>query len=527
MGARSRTAAVVATALAGVLLAGGVAEGAAPTTYTQYSCRLPSGAPAPTDGFRSTVVGIGAAAGDECGSGKYLWSQVPGATGGQTYVDWTYYSPPNTQIASLRVTRSSEGLHSGSNILYSYVGTSDVCDPTAGCQDISGTYTSTTPASSAVFELACPDSGCVGSGGQAGSLWISAVAVALQDQAPPTLTTPPAGGLFNTSAPVGGTAPIAFSATDKGGGVYQAAVVVDGVEKLRQVVDANNGDCKEPFVKRTPCKLSVNASLAFDTTQLPDGPHKVALVVYDATNVNSVTYGPVDITVDNRPRTAAGALGHVANGTPASAKARIVPAKPFRRKRIAVRFDRTRKVHGRLLDDAGHPIAGARLAVFLTGRTPGSRPRLIAGPLTDAAGRYVFRLPKHGTSGRLLVAYRTYSDDPGFATSWSADVDVPAPISLKPSRRHLRNGDTLALVARVRGRHLRARSADIAFQVLIGTQWRTFGVRPLDKHGRAHIGHTFRVTFQRLRYRFRALVLPRRTFPYRRAKSQTVGVLVN
>lgn len=526
MGARSRTAAVVATTLAGVLLAGGVAEGAAPTTYTQYICRLPSGAPAPTDGVTWVITGP-APTGlvNECAGGGALHATVASSTAQPTSVAITYRHPVYTEIAGVRIARRTSGLQPGSNLIYDLLETQDHCDASTGCTNVSGTFSYVGPLTSVAPTLECPDSGCQGF--SQGELWVDKIEVDLADSVSPTLTTPPAGGLFDTSAPVGGTAPIAFSATDKGGGVYQAAVVVDGVEKLRQVVDANNGDCKEPFVKRTPCKLSVNASLAFDTTQLPDGPHKVALVVYDATNVNSVTYGPVDITVDNRPRTAAGALGHVANGTPASAKARIVPAKPFRRKRIAVRFDRTRKVHGRLLDDAGHPIAGARLAVFLTGRTPGSRPRLIAGPLTDAAGRYVFRLPKHGTSGRLLVAYRTYSDDPGFATSWSADVDVPAPISLKPSRRHLRNGDTLALVARVRGRHLRARSADIAFQVLIGTQWRTFGVRPLDKHGRAHIGHTFRVTFQRLRYRFRALVLPRRTFPYRRAKSQTVGVLVN
>lgn len=527
MGGRRRIAAVVAAALVGAGVGAGVAEGAVPTTYTQYLCRLPSGAPAPVDGLKVTTVGP-ASATDSCLSGGGFVASVPGISSEQTYVDLVYAPPPYTQIVHLETTRSTSGLRGSSDITYSLLGTPDLCDPSSGCQDLAGTFVYNSVLSRVDYQLTCPDPGCHGDSGAAGTLRVDALRVDLQDQTPPTLTTPPAGGLFNTSAPVSGTAPIAFSAADKGGGVYQAAVVVDGVEKLRQVVDANNGDCREPFVKRTPCKLSLDASLGFDTTQLPDGPHKVALVVYDATNVNSVTYGPVDITVDNRPRTTTGiGSAHIANGAPASAQARIVPAKPFRRKRIRMRFGKPRRVQGRLLDEGGNPVVGARLAVFLTGRTPGSRPRLIAGPLTDAQGRYAFRLPKHGTNGRVLVAYRTFSDDPGFATSWSADVDVPAPITLKPSRRRLRNGETLALIARVRGPRLKPRSGDIAFQVLIGTQWRTFGVRPLDRQGRATIGHKFRVTFQRLRYRFRALVLPRRTFPYRRAKSRTVRVQVN
>lgn len=528
---------------------------AAVPTYTQYICRLPGGEIAPTDGI--TVMyngGSPALSGDFCASGGSLVLGLSPTSGAASPT--LHYSPAqNAPVAGFVVDRSVTDL--SGRMSYSIPETSDKCFASEGCQLKVGPFSYAGPVNPIDIRLECPSPGCAGSGPD-GQVVVTSMEVDLEDDFAPTFTSPPAGGLFSTDRPVSGTEAVAFSAADKGGGVYEAAVVVDGVEVMRRVVDNKGGDCAKPFTKRTPCKLNVDASLPFDTTQLANGAHDVTLVVYDVTSTaqNSVSYGPVRVDVENTassPGSPDGSGGPAAqppasparenagggsspvkgseavvsapNGAGATPQARLVPARTTDR-RIRLPYGQQRVLVGRLVDDGGRPIAGAKLAVYATPLTPGASPVLVGTPVTGPDGSYRVPVRADGPSRQILVAYRPGSDDPAFTTRWTSTVEVPAPISLTPSRTHLRNKQTLRLSASVPG-EIQPRSADVAFQVLIGSQWRTFAVRAVDGHGRASVAHKFRVTYQRLRYRFRALAIPRRTFPYARGVSKPVGVLVN
>ncbi len=401
------------------------------------------------------------------------------------------------------------------------------------------------------FELTCPGSGpCQGPSGNPGDLTIERIEIDLQDDSLPDIYQPPSGGLFSTDRPVSGVEPVDFKASDLGGGVYEAAILVDGVEKLRQVVADNGGDCAKPFVKRAPCPGDVAGSLAFDTTQLSDGPHKVILEVYDATEVNRTAYGAVDVVVQNSPSPAppasggGGATSPPPSGegsasssgssspspspAPAAAAAPVEPPTvgasslgtiiPGSHRGTTTSYGRSTVLRGRLVDASGRSIAGAALTVFAALRTPGAVPRAIATVTTGADGSFAYHVPP-GPSRDITISR------PG-ASPWTARVDVRAPVRLRRSHRRLHNGSTLTLTARVRGGAVERRSADIAFQVRIGHRWKTFARVPLDRRGSARARHTFRVTFQTIRYRFRAVTLRRASFPYANGHSKSVSVLV-
>ena len=93
---------------------------------------------------------------------------------------------------------------------------------------------------------------------------------------------------------------MSFAAADQGSGVYLARLEVDGNPVASTTVDDNGGRCVKPFKEVVPCRASVAGSLSFDTATLPDGPHAVRLVVTDATETNSVSYGPVQVTTSNQ-----------------------------------------------------------------------------------------------------------------------------------------------------------------------------------------------------------------------------------
>ncbi|MGN6188692.1 MAG: hypothetical protein ACTHOE_07315 [Conexibacter sp.] len=99
------------------------------------------------------------------------------------------------------------------------------------------------------------------------------------------------GGALARADPVRGTAALAIHAFDAGGGVYRAALAVDGAEVSRDVVDTAGGSCAdvEPsngdpyeFGAPQPCPLSADATIQLDTSAFADGQHAIRATVEDA-----------------------------------------------------------------------------------------------------------------------------------------------------------------------------------------------------------------------------------------------------
>ena len=66
------------------------------------------------------------------------------------------------------------------------------------------------------------------------------------------------------------------------------------------VVDSNGGRCAKPFRYLVPCRSTASGSVSVDTARLADGVHSIRLVVTDATETNSVAYGPVQVRTANQ-----------------------------------------------------------------------------------------------------------------------------------------------------------------------------------------------------------------------------------
>ena len=122
----------------------------------------------------------------------------------------------------------------------------------------------------------------------------------LRDLVDPVLVGTPSGDLFDTQQPLTGVRSASFSASDQGGGVYQALLEVDGQAVAAAVVDRQRRHCVPPFKGAVPCKPSASGTLSFDTAALPDGSHALRLVVTDPTGTNSASYGPVQVRTHNQ-----------------------------------------------------------------------------------------------------------------------------------------------------------------------------------------------------------------------------------
>ena len=500
---------------------------AAPAVYTQYACKLPNGSPAPLNGFLSETGGV-AVVRNDCASGGG-WSVTlpetsePVDASGQL----KYPTPAGVavqRVAYHRVFRNMMG--TSGTTRYFFGPSASNTDENCEASNEEGTFCPNDrdvvvdrPTEHRFWVWCYPGGGCHGPAGGDGSVTVDEIAVTYLDEAGPTFSSAPEGDLLSKEA-IDGTRTLSFEARDTGGGVYQAALVIDGVELPRVVVDANNGRCAAPFVDSVPCKLVTRGSLNLDTTTLSDGPHNLSVVIYDATATNSATYGPVPLQVLNHPGPSSpGSSTPVVQGSNRTA-ARVVLTSGSAKAVVRRRFGRSTTLAGRLIDAEGHPLARATLSVFGSTAVPGAQLRPLGTVTTDDTGRLRFTLPA-GPSRRIIMQSGTLGVVADFVSR------VAAPLRLLPSRPHLRNKQKLVLTAYLLGTEAPSGSAAVAFQVRIGHQWRTFATRSIDRQGRARIEHRFKVTYQALTYRFRAVIVGRRSFPFANATSPPVGVRVN
>jgi hypothetical protein len=536
---RSAALAAILFALAALPATAGAA------TYTQYACQLPNGTPIVADGFVGYALGTSSTYGDGCLAGGRLFASVPGSSSGPTAAGQQYHAPADTKIVGVRVTRDTQDIGQPGTASYVFEDTADRCVPDSGCPNgiSGGTFSWQGEVSALDFIVQCRDSGCTAPGPRP-TINLRRLEIDLNDAAVPQITAPPSTGLFDTKRSLHGTEAVAYTATDAGGGVSSASLVIDGVERDRRVPDANHGNCRTPYTRRTPCAPSVDAAYGFDTTQLPDGRHDVTLLVRDATEVNQATYGPVPITVDNRPASpASGASpgpGDVAafglgsdtagaasprltapNGTGATTSARLAGAHGTR----TIRYGSTTVLRGTLDDGHGAAIAHARLDVLAALRMPGAKRAVVGHVTTTATGAFAYRLPA-GAGRDVTIGYRAHLGDAAYAATRKVTVLVRAGVRLSRSRAALRNGGLLTLTARVLGAHVRRRATTVAFQVQVGSRWRTFGATSIDARGRALVRHRFRYTTRTTGYRFRARTLRAAAFPYVAGTSSVARVVV-
>jgi hypothetical protein len=186
------------------------------------------------------------------------------------------------------------------------------------------------------------------------------------------------------------------------------------------------------------------------------------------------------------------------------------------RRSVRLRYGRPVAIAGRLLTAAGKPIGGARLEILSRELRPNTRLGREAEILTDDEGRFRY-LAGAGPSRLIRIGYRARVGDTTFARTTDVTVRVVAAVSLRLSRKALRNGQTLRYVGRLRGPRTGHRFVEV--QVRNGRAWRVVCAVRTDTRGGFACAHRFRRTFQRTTYTFRARVRRQSGLPYEASAS--------
>lgn len=189
------------------------------------------------------------------------------------------------------------------------------------------------------------------------------------------------------------------------------------------------------------------------------------------------------------------------------------------------RYGASVSLEGRLADPAGNPRADAPIEIFERIDAPGREYQYVATVRTNGKGVFTFKaLP--GPARRLRFGYPgSPMTQPG---SDEVELRVRAAVTIKPSRRKLRNGSSVLFSGRLVSGPVPEAGKIMALQALTSQGWRTFATpRARAVDGRWRHRYRFTGTGYRTRYAFRVIVPSESGYPYAAGNSPTTHVLVN
>jgi hypothetical protein len=519
------TAAIQSAALAPNAVAG---------TYTVYGCRTPAGVLAPLSGWSDSLQVYPAYWQDSCPTVTYMWMAASSPHGYGRYAEETFDAPPNTTIASYRLLRAVRLVPSGGYYYQALQDTSgywtlvDGCNTYTTCQNF-GNYQNAASTSNVLsrngqsqttavqLKIICGKSGGCPSepGGVSASVWLFASAITLQSFSAPQFTSVPNGPLVS-GGPLAGLVPVTISATDQGGGIYQAEIEVDGQVRQSQVLDNSTGTCQQPFTAVVPCPLSANSTVDFNTAQLADGSHSLRVIITDAAG-NTAAWGPITIDTSNNP------CSPSPQASGMTLRAAFVERHRKRIRlanRITTGYLAKPTVLGSLTTSDGAPVAGAAICVAAQPDYPGAPLTAVGGAMTNGAGGFTYRLGR-GPSRTVYFVHRV----PGGAIAGALKIAVRAPVRVHLNARRLANGQVMTwrgiLPGPIPGGML------ALMQVWRGSYWETFKQISVALSGRWIGRYRFRFTTGLQRYRFRLLVPHQPGYPYAGGASGNINVLVS
>ncbi len=546
-------------ALATIGLALVIAGNAQGGQYHVYSCRLPDGRVAGTDGWVGSIgVGSTYATGtaDACGSGGALVASLGEATTHLPDVDratWTFASPSADNLIAAKLWRAGY-LHgpSGESTTYRFwlagpSGSFDACVYTEKCGGegnvivpLSESNLVSVPPSaigtSLTVNVACsyrsPGSKCANGfadpNSYAAVVYLYAADLTLEQTAGPSASD--VSGELASAAAVRGTSDIAFSATDPGAGVYEAVFTVDGQVVQRTPLDDNGGKCRDvgetsdglpAFTSPQPCERSLSADVGFDTTRVSNGAHHLIVSVTDASG-NAVAV--IDRTVTVANPLAPGTPGPP-NGANASSQAALAVAwRGSRRERIVVGYGHTESIVGQLTASGGAPITGAQVEVVATPTYTGAKPVKMASPTTGTDGRFSVRLPAGSSSRTLRFAYRSHQGDALPAVTRTLTLAVRAGVALTIAPRTSSVGRSVHFRGRLRGGPIPRGGKQLVLEARSpGGRWLEFRVIRTDSHGRYRSSYRFKFAGP-ADYEFRVRSEPEADYPFVAGASRAIRV---
>lgn len=303
-------------------------------TYTVHTCQTPRGTFTGNGGWTSdtgfTLAGYDAGSSTACTSPGASASLQFGASGlpvsAGSWLSWDFAAPMNTHISSYDLKRA---FNLGWPVIARVANRSYLLqvwhddDANAGLLDFKKplqagqTLVQALPSAlagdqvswrSLHLSLSCWSVvGSLDCGPFPAQVTISRASIGLTDTAAPEgMVT---GGALAGTDPVRGIGSLSIHALDDGGGVYRVALIVDGHEVARHVVDDPDRSCGdvEPanddpyeFGTSQPCPLVADGSVQLDTATLRDGQHTVHVTVEDAGGNQAVAFDGI-VQTHNAP----------------------------------------------------------------------------------------------------------------------------------------------------------------------------------------------------------------------------------
>lgn len=310
---------------------------AAAGEYQVYSCRTPSGAVAPTEGWTAPTHSGEDATLDTCeeaGGGLVAGLDAHVSHPAETdKVTWGFEAPSGETISAATLWRAGESMplaESETSYAFWLAGVADSGPNTAVFEECEakncanrGSFSE--PLSSAnrvvvpqsalgsrylYLNVSCASlvSPCAATEadetGYAASVELFAADLTLSQSQPPEVSN--VSGSLAEASTVSGKADVAFEATDSGSGVYEVEFRVDGEvvstvfpeEEGGRCRDVNTGGGLPAFLYPQPCPAALSVDLPFDTTGLANGSHELLVTVLDAAG-NATTVLKRTITVAN------------------------------------------------------------------------------------------------------------------------------------------------------------------------------------------------------------------------------------
>jgi hypothetical protein len=521
-------------------------------TYSVVSCRDLAGQAAPASdafgGWNPIGHGAGRDARDLCASSSpRLVSSIAGPWSFPvgTIVTWRFSPPPSTYLAGVSVaysgyTRPFNGQNQGviaiwgseSGRLALHEGSGELPSAVVSRVGIHDRWLD--------FLIACdgpsgyPD--CQGDQVHASAtIWRSEMTIA--DETPPN--SGPVTGSAVASPSWQGTELFAFSASDQGGGVYQAVLEIDGRAALTRTIDSWSGRCVDTtpsqrvFRYPRPCPTSTDVVLAVDTAQLPvgDGDHDITLRISDAAGNLATVYSARKTIVAPPHRIGPGsdpAERGAANGENASDDAKLsVRWTRTKRATLTSPYGRRNVIRGRLTTAAGAGIRNAKVEFVTAIDGRNAAPLDKGGARTRRDGRFTLILPRNVSSRALILRYRSHVNDTVSIAEATLGLKVKAGVKLRVSPHRATKGRAVRLAGRLVGKPLPRGGKVVELQARNpGGRRITFRtVRASGKTGR----FSTRYTFQRggpAIYEMRARVRAADDYPYAAGASHAVRVRV-
>ena len=537
-----------------------VAGNAQAGQYHVYTCRTPSGASAPADGWSGSVA-LGSAPDDytlnTCGEGGALIAALGDQTTHIAATDlatWAFEVPAGEGLAGLTLWRAGY-LHGrvGEKATYEFwlagqpeTDFFDECVYTLACsgqgdtaQPLSSANRVAVPAANlsphVYVNASCGFSSPNECGdlfgdpnGFAAAVYLYAADLILEQGGSPAAGN--VGGELASVPVVRGTSDVTFTATDPGSGVYEAVFSVDGKVVQASVVNDNGGRCRDvgqttdglaAFLYVRPCLPSVSADVPFNSAAVPNGSHHLIVSVLDAAG-NAAPVLDRQINVSNPP--APGVPGPP-NGTNAAAQAKLTASwKGTSRTRITRGYGSSETVAGRLTGPGGVPISGALIDVVTTPAYVGSRSVTMAGPRTGKDGRFSVRLRGGTTSRTLVLAYRSHLGDAQPAATRTLALQVRAGITMTVAPHTASVGRSIFFHGRLLGGPIPAGGKQLVLEARSpGGPWIEFDVIRTGARGRYRASYRFKFPGP-AEYQFRARSEPESDFPFAAGSSNAVGV---